>query len=68
VLGHPKDVALLAEETGAYQVKRVVVLGKRNGNLHNYGHIDMLTHPDAPRDHFRTALDWLRHAGKRNPG
>jgi pimeloyl-ACP methyl ester carboxylesterase len=60
VLGHPRDVALLAAETGDHQTKEVVVLGKSNGFLHDYGHIDMLTHPDAPRDHFPQVVDWLR--------
>ncbi|HEX2900454.1 MAG TPA: alpha/beta fold hydrolase [Bacteroidia bacterium] len=60
VLGHPTDVALLAKETGDHQLNRVAVLGKAQGHLHDYGHIDMLTHPDAPRDHFPMALEWLR--------
>jgi pimeloyl-ACP methyl ester carboxylesterase len=60
VLGHPTDVALLAAETGAHQVKAMLVLGKENGLLHDYGHIDMLTHADAPRDHFPKVLAWLR--------
>jgi pimeloyl-ACP methyl ester carboxylesterase len=64
VLGHPKDVALLAAETGAHQPKKLVVLSRANGNNHDYGHIDMLTHPDAPADHFPLALDWLQNAEK----
>ncbi|MBK9451027.1 MAG: alpha/beta fold hydrolase [Bacteroidetes bacterium] len=63
VLGHPKDVALLAEETGAHQNKKVLVLSKANGYLHDYGHIDMLTHPDAPRDHFPAVLQWFKQHG-----
>jgi pimeloyl-ACP methyl ester carboxylesterase len=64
VLGHPTDVALLAEETGAHQPKELMVLSKENGFLHDYGHIDMLTHPDAPRDHFPQVLAWLRKFGE----
>lgn len=63
VLGHPKDVALLAREAGDHQTKELVVLGKAAGNLHDYGHIDMLTHPDAPRDHFPLVRNWLRKYG-----
>jgi pimeloyl-ACP methyl ester carboxylesterase len=60
VLGNPIDVQLLADETGTHQVKKVELLAKSNGHLQDYGHIDMLTHPDAPRDHFPMALEWLR--------
>jgi len=61
-LGHPTDVKLLAEETGAknYQFS---LLSLASGHKHDYGHIDMLTHPDAVNDHFLEALEWLkRHA------
>lgn len=60
VLGHPIDVALLAEETGPQQIKELMVLSKANGFKHDYGHIDMLTHPDAAKDHFPKALAWLQ--------
>ena len=60
VLGHPIDVLRLADETGSHQVKRVHVLSRANGNRHDYGHIDMLTHPDAQQDHFPMVLDWMR--------
>jgi hypothetical protein len=36
-----------------------LVLSKGNGNLHNYDHINILTHPDAPKDHFPIVLNWL---------
>ncbi len=60
VLGNPIDVALLAAETGAHQHKELMLLSKEEGYLHDYGHIDMLTHPDAPRDHFPKVLAWMR--------
>lgn len=63
VLGHPTDVALLAEESGAHQTKELMLLSKATGCLHDYGHIDMLTHPDAPRDHFPKTLAWLQKFG-----
>lgn len=57
-LGHPQDVRLLMEESvpGA----PVTVLSRARGSLHDYGHISMLTHPDAERDHFPRVVDWLR--------
>lgn len=58
VLGHPKDVKLLIKETGSqnYEFK---ILGKSNGNLHDYGHIDILTHSDAEKDVYPVALSWM---------
>lgn len=59
VLGNPSDVRKLLEETGAANAK-MLVIGKRNGFKHNYDHISLLTHTDAPEDHFQTVLRWLR--------
>lgn len=60
VLGHPKDVQLLAAETGDHQVREYHLLSKKSGQMHNYGHIDMLTHADAQNDHFPMALAWMQ--------
>lgn len=51
LLGHPHDVKRLALETGQAHAT-VHILGKQNGNRHNYNHINILTHPDAVNDHF----------------
>lgn len=58
VLGNPRDVRRLLEETGAANASMRVV-GKRTGYKHNYDHISLLTHTDAPEDHFQTVLRWL---------
>ncbi len=58
VLGHPTDVKKLMQETGCNNSEFRVV-GKATGHLHDYGHIDLLTHPDAVRDHFLLAMDWF---------
>jgi len=58
ILGHPKDVKLLANEINATQLQYQVI-GKRNGNKQNYDHINLLTHKDAPSDHFKIVLDFL---------
>jgi hypothetical protein len=34
--------------------------GKSNGNQHDYDHITLLTHPDAPKDHFNEVIEWMR--------
>ncbi|MEJ8800658.1 alpha/beta fold hydrolase [Pontibacter sp. H249] len=60
VLGHPVDVEKLMQETGCRNCQ-FKVLSKANGNLHDYGHIDILTHHDAPRDHFRMVADWFKN-------
>ncbi|WNJ21137.1 alpha/beta fold hydrolase [Pontibacter sp. G13] len=36
------------------------VLSQKAGNHHDYGHNDMLTHKDAPLDHFPKMLDWMK--------
>lgn len=59
LLGHPDDVKRLAGETG--QPHAVVsILGKKNGNRHDYNHIDILTHPDAVQDHFTEVAALLK--------
>ncbi|MEO5675193.1 MAG: alpha/beta hydrolase [Chitinophagales bacterium] len=58
VLGHPKDVKLLMRETGKNH-DAFYLAAKSNGNLNDYDHITMLTHPDAPRDHFQFVMNWL---------
>ncbi len=57
-LGHPEDVRRFISEAGE-QDYRFSVLSLENGNLHDYGHIDMLTHADAVNDHFPMVADWL---------
>lgn len=58
ILGHPKDVKRLMEEvdpkTFEYQV-----IGKSTGFLHDYDHINLLTHKDAPKDHFNLVVNFL---------
>lgn len=62
-LGHPADVKDFANEIGASRAV-VEVLGRDTGHLHDYGHVDILTHPDAPKDHFPRVKRWLDyHSG-----
>jgi pimeloyl-ACP methyl ester carboxylesterase len=58
-LGNPQDVRALIRELGPQEVE-FRVLGRRTGSRHDYGHIDMLTHPDAREDHFLDVLKWVR--------
>jgi hypothetical protein len=32
------------------------------GHLHDYDHISLLTHRDAPADHFPWIVNWLAEA------
>ena len=36
------------------------IVGRDSGALHDYDHIDLLTHPEAARDHFPAIVAWLR--------
>ena len=58
-LGHPEDVKRFIEESGDHRYE-FKVAGKKFGNHHDYGHIDLLTHPDAAQDQFQTVLEWLK--------
>ncbi|MCB0509157.1 MAG: alpha/beta fold hydrolase [Bacteroidetes bacterium] len=59
LLGRPKDVQLLMEEV-KHAKKDYWFLAKESGYMHDYGHIDMLTHKDAPKDFFGKIVTWLK--------
>lgn len=59
LLGHPADVNRLLLET-AQPHARLTILSKQNGNLHDYDHINALTHPDAVKDHFPEVAELFR--------
>jgi len=58
LLGHPKDVKLLADEVKNAK-KDFWLLAKSEGYAEDYGHIDMLTHKNAPQDYFGKIVDWM---------
>lgn len=58
-LGHPDDVKRFMQESGEENTK-YVLLGKSRGNLHDYDHINVLTHPDAQTDHFPQVIKWFK--------
>lgn len=58
-LGHPDDVRDFMESAGSQEC-RYTILSRSNGNLQDYDHINMLTHPDAVSDHFPQVLAWLQ--------
>ncbi len=57
-LGNAYCVKRMLEEINPADLTHID-LGKANGHMHNYGHIDILTHADAPSDHFQLVLNWL---------
>ncbi|MCD8528400.1 MAG: hypothetical protein LRY27_00080, partial [Chitinophagales bacterium] len=59
LLGHPQDVTLLKNEVKKAP-KEYWLLAKKEGYMHDYGHIDMLTHKDAPKDFFGKIVDWMK--------
>lgn len=58
-LGNPDDVTRFMQEC-ACQDADYWLLAKSTGFAHDYGHINMLTHPDAEQDHFPRVLAWLQ--------
>jgi predicted alpha/beta hydrolase len=57
-LGHPADVRDFMDSLRSRE-SRYTLLSRAGGNLHDYDHIDMLTHPDARIDHFPGVASWL---------
>jgi len=65
-LGNPRDVRDFMREMGEEHCE-YRILSRANGNLHDYSHLDILTHPDATRDHFPRVVEWLQNAKKPLP-
>ncbi len=57
-LGHQSDVKLFMQES-AGKHSHYQLLAKQNGNKCDYGHLDMLTAPEAIHDHFPHVLKWM---------
>ena len=62
ILGNPIDVKYFINETANSNAK-FTLLSKQNGNLVDYDHIDILTHPKAANDHFVEIASWLNQQG-----
>lgn len=63
-LGHPADIRQFARELGVHDAQ-LVVLQKGTGSSRSYGHLDLLTHPQAAVDHYPVILSWMaRHAAR----
>lgn len=58
-LGHADDVRDFMRESGQDNAS-FVLLSRANGNRRDYGHLDMLTAPEAATDHFPLVRDWMR--------
>lgn len=56
--GHAEDVRRFRDESGPH-LSRLRLLGRAVGHWHDYDHVSLLTHPDAPADHFPLVLEWL---------
>lgn len=64
-LAHPMDVRQFARELGVHDAQ-LVVLQKGTGSSRSYGHLDLLTHPQAAVDHFPVILSWMTRQAARN--
>ncbi|HEY9102071.1 alpha/beta fold hydrolase [Chitinimonas sp.] len=61
VRGHERDVRRFAAESGRH-AHAFGLLSRQAGLSRDYGHIDMLTHPQAEQEVYPQVLDWLtRH-------
>jgi predicted alpha/beta hydrolase len=56
--GHPDDVRHFMFELGSHD-GRMMVLSRKDGNLRDYGHTEIISHEDAEKDHFPLLLAWL---------
>jgi predicted alpha/beta hydrolase len=57
-LGNQIDVNNFVREVGN-EKSEFRLISKEKGFLHDYGHIDILTHPDSVGDHFPLVLKWF---------
>lgn len=57
-MGHFSDVKAFAFEMGEHDAQ-IIRLKKGTGCSRDYGHNDLLTHPQAEVDHFPLVLSWL---------
>jgi pimeloyl-ACP methyl ester carboxylesterase len=57
-LGHATDVNIFIKEYNPQA--KFTLLSKSLGNMQNYDHINILTHPDATVDHFPKLVTWLK--------
>ncbi|QJQ94739.1 MULTISPECIES: alpha/beta fold hydrolase [Halomonadaceae] len=65
-LGHPDDVARFAAECGPHE-QRLVLLGRQQGFSRDYGHLDMLTHPQAMAEVFPLVEAWMEESQRNKP-
>lgn len=63
ILGHPKDVQALQTEMKSAQ-STYLTIGQKTGFKNDYDHISILTHKDAPNDHFRLVVAFLNETTK----
>lgn len=61
VLGHPTDVKLFMQEANLHNAQ-YHLLGRARGDLVDFDHINMLTHPAALRGHFSELLEFIEKA------
>jgi len=58
-LGEASDIKAFIAESGE-QNSEFVLLSKENGHSHDYGHLSILTHPDAVKEQYLITRDWLK--------
>ena len=59
VLGHPLDVARFGKELWCDKAE-YCILSRGESAKQDYDHITLLTHGDAPNDHFPRVVAWLQ--------
>lgn len=57
-LGHPMDVERFLKQSGAKNYK-LQIFSKENGQKQDYGHVDILVHPDSKTDLYPLVSEWI---------
>lgn len=59
--GNTENIRLFMKELGLHDA-RMMTLSRRDGNLRDYSHLEMIGHIDGNEDHFPILVNWLQRS------